>query len=71
MSKTWKVKQMDITLVSYLYFELGNMIILTFLGFLFCLHVARKNVKLDVRRKATKKNNDSMEVFVAKALVMG
>jgi hypothetical protein len=33
---------MDIALVSYLYFELG-------------LHVAPKNMKLDVRRKATKK----------------
>jgi hypothetical protein len=46
---------MDIALVSYLYFELGNMIILTLLGFLFCLHIALKNVKSDVKRKATKK----------------
>jgi hypothetical protein len=52
---------MDIALVSYLYFELSNMIVLAYqlvacvLGFLFCLHVAPKNVKLDVRRKATKK----------------
>ncbi len=66
---------MDIALVSYIYFELGNMIILAYelvacvLGILFHLHVTQKIWNWMWRGKQ-QNNSNSMDLFVIKTPTM-